>query len=46
VRPRRRWEDVIKMVHKGTWCEDVNRSHVHDDRSKWRFSFETVTRRV
>ena len=24
----RRWEDVIKMVHKGTWCKDVNSGQV------------------
>ena len=27
-RPRRGLEDVIKMVHKGTWCKDVNSGQV------------------
>jgi len=36
TRPRRRWEDNIKMDLRETGWEDVDQIHMAQDRDKWR----------
>ena len=35
-RPRRRWEDNIKMDRQEVGCEDVDWIHLAQDRDRWR----------
>jgi hypothetical protein len=41
-RPRRRWEDNIKMDLGGIWFGDVNWIHWAQDRDRWRAVVNTV----
>jgi hypothetical protein len=42
-RPRRRWEDNIRMDLTGIGWEDVNRIHLAQDRVQWWALVKTVT---
>jgi hypothetical protein len=41
-RPRRRWEDNIKMDHREIWFGDVDWIHLAQDRDRWRALVNTV----
>jgi hypothetical protein len=41
-RPRRRWEDNIKMDLREIGFEDVNWIHLAQDRDRWRALVNTV----
>jgi hypothetical protein len=41
-RPKRRWEDNIKMDLREIWFGDVDRIHLAQDRDRWRALVNTV----
>jgi hypothetical protein len=41
-RPRRRWEDNIKMDHQEIGCGDMDWMELAQDRDKWRALVSTV----
>jgi hypothetical protein len=41
-RPRRRWEDNIKMDQRQIWFGDVDWIHLAQDRERWRALVNTV----
>jgi hypothetical protein len=41
-RPRRRWDDNIRMDSREIWCERVDWMHLAQDRDQWRDLVNTV----
>jgi hypothetical protein len=41
-RPRRRWEDNIKIDLREIWFGDVDFTHLAQDRDRWRALVNTV----
>jgi len=41
-RPRRRWEDNIRMDLREIWCEVVDWMNLFQDRDQWRSLMNTV----
>jgi hypothetical protein len=41
-RPRRRWEDNIRMDLREIWCEVVDWMNLSQDRDQWRSLMNTV----
>jgi hypothetical protein len=41
-RPRRRWEDNIKLYLKEVGCDDVDWIHLAQDKVQWRFLVNAV----
>jgi hypothetical protein len=42
-RPRRRWDDNIKIGHREIGCDDADCIHLAQDRNLWRGLVNTVT---